>query len=118
MAFSIKIEETPQAEVLTLAGYVDVPASKVIREKVQAALAKDRQVFLLDFSATPIVNSAALGELLEMVSLSLEDRRLRFLICGLSSTCQGSFRLVGIFTCAKEFPTRADALRSLGGGHS
>lgn len=113
MAFSFATEDRGSATVLRFSGYVDFEAGRQIRLHVHKLQQQGKLIFILDFSQTPIVNSAALGELIELVSRSLEEPGLQFLISGLSPTCQSGFRIVGIFHCAAEFQDVAEALASL-----
>ncbi len=113
MAFSYAVEAQISATVLRCCGYVDIEAARQIRAQIQKLQQQGKKVFILDFSQTPVVNSAALGELIELVSRALEDPELRFLVSGLSPTCRSSFRIVGIFHCAAEFADVDEALASL-----
>jgi len=113
VAFSLAIEAHAPASVLRCCGYVDIEAARQIRAQIQKLQQQGKRIFILDFSQTPVVNSAALGELIEVVSRALEEPELRFLVSGLAPTCQSSFRIVGIFHCAAEFSDVAEALASL-----
>ena len=113
MDFSMDLEESGTVAVLVTHGYMDQAAGKRLLGRIEELIRQGRRRFLLDFADTPIVNSSGLGEIVEVVSLTLNDETLKIAICGLSSTCDFSFRTVGIQHYASLFPGRPEALAGL-----
>lgn len=114
MTFQIRQEDVRGICVLSTHGYIDKVAGQKLLQQVDGLVKNGRMLFLIDFSETPIVNSSGLGEIVETVSMTLGNDRLSFAFCGLSQTCDFSFRAVGIQYYAKIFTTREEAVKGLG----
>ncbi|MBI3038735.1 hypothetical protein HYY75_06775, partial [bacterium] len=69
MGFSFQSEKLSDAIVFSLNGYVEKDSAKSVRLKVEEMAKKGELLFILDFTNSPIVNSMAIGELYDMVSL-------------------------------------------------
>lgn len=115
MPVSLTDEKVAGGVILKTFGYVDGAAGKVIRERAATFLEQGVRNVILDFTQTPIVNSEALGELVELLAVSLEETEIQFFIFGLSDVCRTAFHLTGIFNFAMACASREDALKAISG---
>jgi len=113
LATSVTEEKVSGGVILKISGFADGVAGKAIREKATLLMEQGVRKIALDFSEAPLVDSAAIGELIELVSVPLEDDDVAFYIFGLTEVCQKTFLVTGILNCTIECETKEEALKAL-----
>jgi len=110
VAFTFSHRVQGSAQIITIQGFVDGPAGRQLLEHVKKQAGGPTPNFVFDFSACTLVNSTAMGELIEMVSLNVEKRTVRFFLCGISPTLRFALNEVGILQLARECNSLANAI--------
>jgi len=113
MAFAVIGEKKENVVVISIKGYVNPEGGKEIRARVNSFLQKGEKYFLLDFEEAPLISSAALGQILEMVSEVVANPNLKFCFSGLSETNKFSFLTIGLLENILEFSKKEDGMKYL-----
>ncbi len=115
MAFSLDSAQEGDVHILILHGYLDIEAGKALRLKTESLIGQGTRKFVFDLADAPLVSSAALGDLIDVVSKTLSMPELKICFCSLSNTVQACFQSVGFTLYAQILPNRAEALTFLKG---
>jgi anti-anti-sigma regulatory factor len=113
MSGTLKARVEKDVFVVSLSGYLNQVLSETLLNEFQSALQQSAKVFCFDFSHVDIVNSVALGRLLDMISEGIADESLEFIFVGISKECRFGFEAIGILAYVKEFPNIEEWQRHL-----
>lgn len=114
MAHNVSYRTQESAVIIVLSGYIEQEASAKVIEIFDKQLS-EKKIFIFDFSEVSIVNSGGISCLLDIFSRKIADTSLNFALCKLNHSTQYSFKIVGIFNLAKEFPDVETAVKELCG---
>ena len=112
MAHNVSHHTQEDAAVIVLSGYIEQEACVKVIEIFEKLL-PEKKTFIFDFSEVSIVNSGGISCLLDIFSRKIADTSLKFALCKLNHSTQYSFKIVGIFNLAKEFPDVEAAAKEL-----
>lgn len=84
-----------------------------LTEQLQAHFDKGIIKFVFDFSQCKLLNSPAMGELLDAILLVDRDFEGHVVVCGLDSLKETLFTISGIIPIAQETKTLEEALKML-----
>ena len=112
MAYTINHSINNNLVVFALSGYIEQEACAQLLEDFKK-LNQNYKKFIFDFSEVTIVNSVGLSQLLDIFSQKLSDSSLEFGICNLNHATQYSFKIVGLFNLANEYPNNEAAITAL-----
>ncbi len=113
MAFSLSVQHEGQVVILGLQGYLDLEAGKQVRARVEDLVGQGARRLVFDLAACPLVSSAALGELIDIVSKTLSMPDLKLCFCAAANTVMACFSSVGLTMYAQVTPDRATAVRQV-----
>lgn len=110
MAATLHRSSEGEVVVLAIEGYCDEDSGRLIRERIEQELRDGQCRFVLDFAQCPLINSPAIGALVEASLTVHDDFKGRIVLCGLDPLKQKVFRLAQITPTCAEARTREEAL--------
>lgn len=110
MSERVKFKQDGSTLIITLEGYIEAEASQGLSSKVKDCMEAGTKLFIFDFAEVKILNSVALGELLDILSEGIGNDELVFCFCAVPSKCHFSFKSVGLFMFAEEHKTVEEAI--------
>lgn len=109
----LKIDAGSNIPVFYFIGHCKVEGIECLSKWV-GELARQGQIkFVFDFSACKLINSPAMGELLDAILLIDRDFEGHIVVCGLDSLKETLFTISGIIPIAQEAKDTSSAIKLL-----
>lgn len=104
------IDKTFIAEI---SGYAELSLLEELVEKFFRKLDEGHTNFIFDFSEMTLINSSALGKLLEIISEVMGSDNVRILFCSIPTTSKLGMMSLGILNYVDEYASVEEALQDL-----
>ncbi len=88
--------------VFSFIGHCKAEGIECLSDKLQTLAVSGQKKFIFDFSACKLLNSPAMGELLDAILLVDRDYDGHVVVCGLDSLKETLFTISGIIPIAQE----------------
>lgn len=109
----LKVDVASNIPVLHFIGHCKVEGIEELGNWVGELARKGQNKFVFDFSACKLLNSPAMGELLDAILLIDRDFDGHVVVCGLDSLKETLFTISGIIPIAQEAKDSAAAIKLL-----
>lgn len=113
---SVRVTLRDQTVVVNVSGYWNEEAGKSVLEQVLAHVKVGKKCVVIDFSATKLLNSRAVGTLLDMVITITEDFLGRVILTQASPLMNEIFEVSGVNQMTESAPDMATALEQAARG--
>ncbi len=98
----LTIDEATKVPVFAFIGHCKVEGLSELGNWLRELAQKGSSSFVFDFSACKLINSPAMGELLDAILLIDQDFEGHVVVCGLDSLKETLFTISGIIPIAQE----------------
>ncbi|MBU1108585.1 MAG: hypothetical protein KKB51_18055 [Candidatus Riflebacteria bacterium] len=99
--------------IAEIAGYAELSLMEGLVEHFFKKLDEDYTNFVFDFSGMTLINSSALGKLLEIISEVMGSDSVRILFCSIPTTSKLGMISLGILNYVDEYASIEEALQDL-----
>jgi len=99
--------------ILRCQGYLDDQGGVTLLQTAEKIYQKGAQKIVINFSATPVVNSPGLAALLQLAETVVEERQGKLALCGLNELTNSVFKMVGLLKLSRALPSEKEAIAAL-----
>jgi len=114
MSGSVSFKTANNILIFSLTGYVEKSVSELFIKEFRTQWQKGIRQFLFDFSKVTMINSVALGEILEMVSEGIGESNSGFYVCAVPEKCHWGLSAIGLLNYMTEYNSLDQARQELG----
>lgn len=115
MAGKIDYKFADSVFIASITGYADEALMASLAEHFFAKLDEDYANFIFDFASMTLINSSALGKLLEIIAEAMGNDRVRLAFCSIPATSKLGMTSLGLLDYVEEYTTLEEAFKSLKG---
>lgn len=109
----IEIDSSQSIPIIKFMGNCNVEGLASLQDELLAFNAKGHSRFVFDFANCKLLNSPAMGELLDAILLVDREFEGHIVVSGLDSLKETLFTISGIIPIAQETPTSTDGVKML-----
>lgn len=113
MAGTVDYKFADSIFIASITGYADEALMAGLAEQFFAKLDEDFSCFIFNFANMTLINSSALGKLLEIVAEAMGNDRVSLAFCSIPATSKLGMTSLGLLDYVEEFATLEDALKSI-----
>ncbi|PKL49013.1 MAG: hypothetical protein CVV42_07540 [Candidatus Riflebacteria bacterium HGW-Riflebacteria-2] len=100
--------------IFSLEGYIEKSVSELFVAEFRKHWNNGMRHFLFDFTKVTIINSVALGDMLEVVSEGIGESDSGFYICAIPEKCHWGLSAIGLLNYMTEYDSLKQAAQELG----
>lgn len=113
MAGTIDYKFADSIFVASISGYADEELMTGLAEHFFAKLDEDFTYFVFNFANMTLINSSALGKLLEIIAEAMGNDGVNLAFCSVPATSKLGMTSLGLLDYVEEFATLDEALKSI-----
>ena len=112
-SFQISTRFEKEVFFIRTSGYIDNEAGEKILEAMNEGFGLGARKFLVNFQASPVINSQGVSAIFQLSEQIVDFRKGRLTFVGLSQTTMMVFRNTGLLEVAGSVTTEPEALKEL-----
>ncbi|MGM0599254.1 MAG: STAS domain-containing protein [Candidatus Rifleibacteriota bacterium] len=113
MAGNIEFKFNNKVFIAEIYGYAEVQLMEELAEKFFEKLDEGFQSFIFNFSHMTLINSSALGKLLEIISEAMGNDQINLSFCSIPSTSKLGMSSLGMLEFVTEYDSIEEALENI-----